>query len=327
MNKIVCRTLGSIAIIASGLIIYAIWENNRIKVVEEDIIINNLATQFDNFTILQISDLHERQFGKNQSKLINAINSIHYDVLIFTGDMLTNPDSTDYNSFYQLLDGIHNTENVLFVPGNTDPPSYQVTPEFGKSKFVRGMEERGVQLLESFKTIDLQGEKIHFVNFELSIINNPDQIGNINGMFRPFHASYDEYQAYQVALWEEMIDKGILSSEDIIIALNHAPVPDLRINYIKKDPNTMWRDYHLIIVGHYHGGQIRLPFFGALYIPDPWYEQNGFLPPQDRVKGLWEFEQTKQYVSAGLGSSDAIPLLKFRLFNPPEINILKLKQN
>jgi len=43
------------------------------------------------------------------------------------------------------------------------------------------------------------------------------------------------------------------------------------------------------------------------------------------VKGLWEYKQTKQYVSAGLGTSDAIPFLKFRLFNPPEINVLTLK--
>lgn len=326
MKNIVRRTLWSVIIIFFGLIIYTIWDNNRIKIVKEDIFINNLATQFDNFTILQISDLHEKQFGKNQKKLIKIINSIPYDVLIFTGDMMTSPESTDYTSFYQLLDGITDRENILFVPGNTDPPSYQITPEFGKSEFVSGMEERGVRLLESFETIDVLGESIHFVNFELSIINNPEKIGNINGMFRPFHASHDEYQVYQAELWEEMMDKGILISEDTIIALNHAPAPDFRINYIKKDPNTVWRDYDLIIAGHYHGGQIRLPFIGALYIPDPWYKRNSFFPPQDRVKGLWEFEQTKQYVSAGLGSSDAIPFLKFRLFNPPEINLLKLKQ-
>ena len=86
------------------------------------------------------------------------------------------------------------------------------------------------------------------------------------------------------------------------------------------------KEYDLIVVGHYHGGQMRLPLLRALFVPKPWYERKGFSPPQDRVNGLWEFKQIKQYVSIGLGSSNAIPFLKFRLFNPPEMNVLTLKR-
>lgn len=123
-----------------------------------------------------------------------------------------------------------------------------------------------------------------------------------------------------------MIDSHILGSDEIVIALNHYPIADERIDYIKKDPATEWVDLDLIIAGHYHGGQIRVPFLGALFVPEPWYEPHSFFPPQDRVKGLWEYAETKQYVSAGLGTSDAIPFLKFRLFNPPEINVMTLKE-
>ena len=308
------------------LIVYTIWDNNRIVIVKEDIIISNLPEKLENFKILQISDLHEKEFGKNQKGLIEKINNIDYDVIVFTGDILVDPESTHYESFYTLLEGINNKENVLFVPGNSDPPSYQVTPSFGTSAFISGMEDRGVRFLESFDTIDVGGESIHFVNLELSIIENPEQIGSVNGSFKPFYASDDKYQAHQKDLWEDMMYQDILSSTDVIIAINHYPVPDPRIDYIQNDPATAWRDFDLIIAGHYHGGQIRLPFLGSFFIPEPWYKPNSFFPPQDRVKGLWEYDGMKQYVSAGLGSSEAISFFNFRLFNPPEINVLTLKK-
>lgn len=305
-------------------ILFIFWDNNRVTVVEQDIVINDLPPSFEGFKILQISDLHERKFGKDQRRLLKAINRIDYDIIIFTGDVLDNPESTNYEGFYALLDGIHQKEHLLFVPGNADPPSYQLSPTIEKSELIKGMEDRGVHFLESIDTIRKDGESIHFVNFELSIIRKPEQIGNINGTFTLPYFSNKEYQMYQQELWEDMIQSGHLDSSDVLIALNHYPVADPRVDYIKNDPVTEWRDFSLIIAGHYHGGQIRLPFLGALFVPEPWYEPNSLFPPQDRVKGLWEYQQTKQYVSGGLGSSDAIPFFKFRLFNTPEINVLRL---
>lgn len=319
------RILLGVLLLFFALVIYIIWDNNRITVAEQEIPINNLPQELKNFRILQISDLHEKQFGKNQKKLIDAINSIEYDAIVFTGDMLDSTDSTNYQSFYSLLEGINNKENAWYVPGNADPDSYQTEPAFGKSKFIKGMEERGVSLLEAIDTVEVNGAAIHFANLELAIIKNPESIGNINGVVYPAYTSDKQYLTYQRQLWEEL-NAEYPTESDVVIALNHYPVPDARIDYIKKDANTIWRDFDLIMAGHYHGGQIRLPFIGALFIPDPWYDPNSFFPPQDRVKGLWEYEQTKQYVSTGLGSSDAISFMKFRLFNPPEINLLTLVQ-
>lgn len=321
VGKVICRILIVVILFVS----YTLWDNYRIKVVQEDIVMEQLPDELDGFRILQITDLHETEFGKNQSRLLKVIHSLDYDVLVLTGDMLDNSESTNYQPLYTILENIDDDKPIFVVPGNADAPSYQYGPDYGKSEFVTGMEERGATFLESMITVNKNGEHMHFVNFELAIIEDPLHIGKSNGSFQALHPSSEQYQNYQKELWEQMIEDKAFDSSDVVIALNHFPIPDARVDYIKTDPHTVWRDFDLIIAGHYHGGQIRLPFIGALFIPDPWYEPNSFFPPQDRVKGLWEYKQTKQYVSSGLGTSDAIPFLKFRLFNPPEINLLTLR--
>lgn len=323
MRKVIGRIIAVILMLSVVLCFYTYWDNNRITIAKQEITIDNLPPELADFRILQITDLHEKQFGENQKKLLAKINSIDYDAIVFTGDMLDSTDSTNYQPFYSLLEGINNKENAWYVPGNADPDSYKIEPSFGKSEFIQGMEKRGISLLEAIETVEVNGAAIHFANLELSILSNPESIGNIRGIVYPAYTSDKQYIPYQRQLWEEL-NADYPAKSDIVIALNHYPVPDVRIDYIKQDTNTIWRDFDLIVAGHYHGGQIRIPFAGALFIPDPWYEPNSFFPPQDRVKGLWEYEQTKQYVSTGLGSSDAISFLKFRLFNPPEINVLRL---
>ena len=69
----------------------------------------------------------------------------------------------------------------------------------------------------------------------------------------------------------------------------------------------------LVISGHTHGGQIRLPLLGAL---PP-------LPiglPQDFDRGLFAFGQTKLFISPGVGESGA----RARFLQPPEISILDI---
>lgn len=325
VKKIIVITLISLAVIATGLIIYTAWENNRVTVAEQSVFVEELASSLDDFTIVQVSDLHEKEFGRNQQKLINAINAIDYDVLVFTGDMLDGIESTNYQPFYSLLEGINNKEYAWFIPGNTDPESYQVTDKVVKSEFIQGMEELGVNLLESTEVIQKEGAEIQFVNFELSLIDNVEKMGAVNGTLQPSYAGHPSYLDYRKGLWEEMNQAGQLEDEGVLIALNHYPVVDTHIDVLNNSPGMSFRDYDLIMAGHYHGGQIRIPFYGALFVPEAWYDSGGLFPPKDRVNGLWEYENTQQYVSTGLGSSDAISFLKFRFNNPPEINVLTLK--
>lgn len=321
MGKAGGRVLVGLFLLLVVLIIYTIWDNNRIKVVEQDIAIDNLSEEVDGFKILQVTDLHEKQFGENQEKLIEKINSIDYDVIVFTGDMLISGTSDNYGPIYALLEGIDNKEHALFVPGNSDPKTYVYDEHMNlkKHEFIEGMEKRGVKLLESIHTVETESTDIHFVDFELSIMDPQKQAA------RPTDAKIAKYVQHRNQLRNEMSKLDAANDSDVVIALNHYPIVDARIDQIINNPANLFRKYDLIMAGHYHGGQIRLPFIGALFVPEPYYERSGLFPPQDRVKGLWEYKQTKQYVSAGLGSSQTVSFLKFRLFNPPELNVLTLK--
>lgn len=72
----------------------------------------------------------------------------------------------------------------------------------------------------------------------------------------------------------------------------------------------------LSLAGDTHGGQIRLPWLGAIYT-DTWFpEKNGAY-----VKGLYEENGRYLFISSGLGSSP----IPFRLCNRPEIAIIEIQ--
>src|SRR5690625_6740605 len=137
MKKLFIRFIASLLVIFVSFDVYTYWDNNRIKVVEQEVMMNDLPSDLENFTIVQITELHEKKFGKNQKRLVKKLNKIDYDVLVFTGDILDGVDSTNYGSVYAILEGINKKENVLFVPGNADPPSYELNPSFRKGELDR----------------------------------------------------------------------------------------------------------------------------------------------------------------------------------------------
>ena len=101
------------------IITYTYIDNNRINIVQEEVVINNLPSEFEGFKILQISDLHGKSFGKLQKHLSEKINSIDYDIIAITGDM-KDVHSDNIDPFINLLKNIKNKENIFYVPGNTD---------------------------------------------------------------------------------------------------------------------------------------------------------------------------------------------------------------
>ena len=75
------------------------------------------------------------------------------------------------------------------------------------------------------------------------------------------------------------------------------------------------KDIDMALCGHAHGGQVRLPFLGALYTPD-----QGFLPTL--TAGLHQIGDTSLIISRGLGDGKGTPVP--RINNPPELVIVDI---
>ena len=75
-----------------------------------------------------------------------------------------------------------------------------------------------------------------------------------------------------------------------------------------------YQEADLVLSGHAHGGQVRLPLLGGLIAPG-----QGYFPKY--TKGFYTMGDTTMLVSRGIGNSHRIP----RVFNPPELVILKLR--
>lgn len=97
---------------------------------------------------------------------------------------------------------------------------------------------------------------------------------------------------------------AMLNTDDFTLLLSHRP--ERFSDYVDAGAG-------LVFAGHAHGGQVRLPFVGALYAPN-----QGLLPGY--TSGLYESQNTRMLVSRGLGNS-RFPL---RVFNRPELIIARL---
>ena len=114
----------------------------------------------------------------------------------------------------------------------------------------------------------------------------------------------------QIALaghfWGDTENVGDISDfEGYRILLSHQP--EAIIDYALSG-------YELVLAGHAHGGQFRLPFVGGVYAPG-----QGFFPQYDA--GVFTQESTEMVVSRGIGNS-VIPL---RFNNRPEVILIELK--
>ena len=94
--------------------------------------------------------------------------------------------------------------------------------------------------------------------------------------------------------------------EDILYKILLVHEPDSTDNILEKYPNT-----NLILAGHSHNGQVRLPLIGAIYTPSG---------SKKYYDNYYKINETDLYISSGIGVSR----INFRLFNKPSINFYRI---
>ena len=228
-----------------------------------------------------MSDLHNTEFGADNIILLEKLSELQPDIIVITGDLL---DARHINvkvacDFAEKANKIAPT---YFVSGNHEAGSNQYV------ELKDGLVLSGITVLDD-DTIPLErnGESI-------TILGLADPNFTIRGDL------FNEVPAMVSAKIDNMLEQETVYS----VLLSHRP--ELFETYAACGVD-------LVLSGHAHGGQFRLPFIGGLIAPD-----QGLFPQYDA--GLFTEGSTNMIVSRGLGNS----IIPIRFNNRPEIVLIKL---
>lgn len=282
--KVFLKILAVFILILTAIILYSRFIGTKGLVVKEYKIVNEkFVDNFYGLKIVHISDLHYGDTTNKQDleKIIERINLLKPDVVVFTGDLYSNSLEEDKKGeLTSALKNIKTNIKKYAIKGNHDDDSWEDIMK--DSDFIN--------LNNAIDIIyNNNGSSILFAG-----INTNDDIGEsikkIDELLKPIESNSEEQNTQPT---QNIIYK---------ILLLHEPDKILDFDY---------SNYDLILAGHSHNGQIRLPFIGALYTP------NGSKKYYDE---FYDLGNTKLYISSGVGTSK----LKLRLFNRPSFNLYRL---
>ncbi|PRY82454.1 metallophosphoesterase [Alkalibacterium olivapovliticus] len=261
---------------------YLVWQNNAIQVSYFDYSDSTLPSTFDGFKVVQVSDLHNKDFG---NQLIDKVYDENPDIIVVTGDVIDRT-RTDVPIAVNAMEEMVEIAPVYFVSGN-----HEVTSE--EFDFLQlEMERIGVINLDnSHEVLEIDGSEIGLIGMEdplLLLYEDIERVGSAELLLQ--------------SRLEQLLEE---SGTEFNLLLSHRA--ELMEVYADSAVN-------IVLTGHAHGGQIRIPFINGIYAPS-----QGFLP--EYTSGMYEQGGTSMIVSRGLGNS-VFPL---RINNRPELVVLTLE--
>lgn len=279
MKKLLKFFIG-VLIILIGIILYARYIGTMGFDTKEYTILNeNVPSGFDGMKIVHFSDIHYNRAitSSKVDKIVEEINLINADIVVFTGDLIDKDVILSNNDFKYLTNAFSKIDakyGKYAVLGNHDYSEMdKVIQVFNDSDFK--------YLENSYDIIYNEDSEKIFVGGIGNVSYNLDNLDKTMEYFN--------------------------SNEDIDYKIMLVHEPDISDNVVDN------YNVSLILAGHSHNGQVRLPVIGALYTPthskkyyDEYYSING----------------TDLYISSGIGVS----IVNYRLFNRPSINFYRVNK-
>ena len=272
-----------------GLTVFFLWyQNNHLTLSTYEFSAGSQPTTEDgevtvkiktaaaySFSLVHLSDLHNKSFGTDNKKLLEKIASANPDLVLITGDIIDSSRDGSEQAL-NLIRGLKEKTPVYFVSGNHEKWSGSYPVLKAKLRLAGAVIlENEVILLEN-----QEGRKIFLVG-----VDDPD-FSNLEK-------------------WQENLNTLSAKTENYFtVLLSHRP---------ERFEDYVAGAFNLVLAGHAHGGQWRLPLIGGLVAPN-----QGLLPKYDA--GLYQKVTSAMLVSRGLGNS----LMPLRLFNLPEIISIKI---
>lgn len=228
-----------------------------------------------NIKIALVTDLHSCNYGENQYKLIDVIKSQEPDIVLLGGDIVD--DVIPRKKSIEFLERVSSMYPCYYVSGNHE-----------------------------FWSNDIDGIKNIISGYGINILEGDTDILNINGNDINI-CGIDDPEVGESIFYEQLKNCNVQSNNgNYTVLLTHRPELIDKYNEYNFD---------LILSGHAHGGQWRIPFIlNGLIAPN-----QGLFPKY--AGGLYKFEDNNMIVSRGLArESTIIP----RIFNRPELVIIDI---
>lgn len=254
-----------------GLIIFFIWQNNAVGITKYEYINSKIPKGFDSYKIIQISDLHNKNYHGRLSEKIRKVNP---DIIIITGDLIDRRN-TKIDIATEFLQQIATIAPIYYVSGNHE----QLSGKYNELK--KELENLNVNIIDnSYITLNKSKDEIGLMGIADPSIMQSEK----NYLW----SNNSEYMRNSISKLFEDIDT------DFNILLSHRP-----------EQFSIYKEMNVDIVfsGHAHGGQIRIPFVGGLIAPN-----QGLFPKY--TQGIYSDDSTSMVVSRGLGNS-VFPLRVF----------------
>ncbi|HPE14580.1 MAG TPA: metallophosphoesterase [Bacilli bacterium] len=261
-----------------GTILYARFcEPFRLEVKEYKVdVSSNITDNYNGLKIVHFSDLHYEStiLEDELNKIIDTINNLNPDLVVFTGDLVDEDISLDEKETASLIKELSRIDSNLgkyAIYGNHD---------LNISRFDNIMKNSDFMILNNSYDLIYNQD------------NNPILIFGFDDMI-------NGSPSYDTLLDESLVDIPYK------IVLVHEP------DYIDEFKNAIGAN--LVLSGHSHGGQVKLPLIRPLFLP---------IGCKEYYDDYYEVNEIKLYISSGLGTS----ILKLRLNNIPSINLYRLNK-
>lgn len=279
--------LSILTIIVFGIIYYSRYIATTGLIVKEYKVTNEtLPDNFHGAKIIHISDVHYKTtyFKAEIDKMVKKINQIKPDIVVLTGDLFDKDTSYNNQDFIELaasLSKIDVTIGKYAISGNHDTKITEWETVIKNSGFINLDNRYELLYKNSLKPILLTG-----------VSSNLNNLQDINTRMK-------EIDNYLTSIQNKENNNNVPSYKILLI---HEP------DYID---DIDYNRYHLILAGHSHNGQVKIPGIGAMVLPEG---------AKKYYKDYYQLNGTKLYISSGLGTSTQ----PYRLFNKPSINLYRL---
>lgn len=281
--KLFLMIILSLTIFICAILLYSRYVATTGLIIKEYKVTSEKITEnFHGLKIVHISDIHYgTTIGEKEIKnIVNKVNLLKPDIVVLTGDLLDEETNinTSQNIISKQLSNIKATIGKFAIKGNHD------------NKF-----EEWDKIIESsgFINLDESYDKIY---------KNENNYILISGVSTNINENNN-------------INDKLQSTKDFLNTLPEEQKNTLYKILLLHEPdfvdNIQDIEFDLILAGHSHNGQIKLPFIGALKTP---------IYSKKYYKEHYIINTTDLYISSGLGTSK----IKFRLFNRPSINFYRI---